>query len=120
MKTSANKTQTPIYCIDDINIEGDEIAFDYTLNDQWLSINLSYTDLKQFALNHGLNDYCFDYMRGEHVQDHGSYDIDTFLSENLKSVILAYLQQYPLESTVSKLVALMAILDGGKEFGHAA
>lgn len=103
-------TVKPIYHIDTVTIDGDQVSVDYTLNDEWLEITLSFTELKQFTLNRSLNDYCFDYMHGEHVQHAGSYDIDTFVSEHLSVVIGAYLEAYPLESVIVQLTALAKCL----------
>lgn len=109
LTNDARKALKPIYYIDQVEVSGDNVAVDYTLNDNWLFINLSLSELKQFALNRSLNDYCFDYLRdGEHVQDAGSFDLDTFMAENLEAVIKAYLQEYPLESVNVQLEDLKA------------
>lgn len=108
LTNDARKALKPIYYVDQVEASGDNVAVDYTLNDNWLFINLSFSELKQFALNRSLNDYCFDYMHGEHVQDAGSFDLDTFMAENLEAVIKAYLEAYPLETVNVQLEALKA------------
>lgn len=108
--TTDARNASPIIYIDQADVTGDNIAVDYTLNDQWLSINLSLSELKQFTLNRSLNDYCFDYCYGEHVQYSGSYDIDTFIAENLNSLVKAYLEAYPLEGAIAQLTELSQIL----------
>lgn len=107
-KNMQNHTNTTakVYYIDNVIITGDKVAVDYTLNDEWLEITLSYTELKQFALNRSLNDFILDYMKGEHIQENVRFDMDTFLTENLNDVIKTYLEAYPLESAIVKLNAL--------------
>jgi hypothetical protein len=116
---NARNASKNTFQIEDVTVTGDKVAVDYLLNDEWLSTNLSLSELKQFALNRSMNDYIFDYCYGEHVQESGSLDIDTFMSENLEAVIKAYLEAYPLDSVTAKLVKLMAILSNGRELQHA-
>lgn len=84
--------------IEDVEVLNGTVTVDYLFNDNLLVAKLCYEGLKEYALNHSLNDYVFDTMHGEHIQDAGSLDIDTFVAENLKEVVLAYLLEYPLES----------------------
>lgn len=112
LKKMQNKTNDKnIISICDAVITGDNVAVDYTLNDNWLFISLSLSELKQFALNRSLNDYIFNHMHGRHIQHEGSFPIDTFMAENLEAVIKVYLEAYPLESVTAKLVKLFTILN---------
>lgn len=87
------KLITPVYYVDDCQIDGDIINVDFTLNDAWAETTISLPDLKRFIVTTGLNDYCFDYSaNGEHVQDSGSMELDAFIAENLSYVVGAYLQ----------------------------
>jgi hypothetical protein len=99
-----------IFYIDEVKINGDTVTIDYTLNDNWNVAVLSLQGLKKFALNMGMNDYCFDFMHGEHVQEAGSFDIDTFLAEKLDDVIKAYLEVDRIEQSFAGISMQIDVL----------
>jgi len=83
-----------VYYIDDVSLCGDIISIDYTLNETWFSTSIELAALKQFIINTGLNDYCFDSSdhSGEHIQDSGFIEMNDYLSDNLNIAIKAYLE----------------------------
>ena len=95
-KTSAPvaaKKQAPVYYVDDCQVNGDRVSVDYTINDEWAEANLSLTELKNFVLSTGLNEFIFDYsVNGEHVQDSGCWNADDYLAENFRFVVKSYLE----------------------------
>ena len=88
------KPTKAVYYIEDITISGPGAEVEFMLNDSWLTSTINIQDLKIFIGNTGLNRYCFDSsdFGGDHVQYSGFLEIDEYLSENLNSVVIAYLK----------------------------
>ncbi len=92
-KKVAPKIATPVYNIEGTIILNNNINVEFTINDDWFTAVVSMAALKSFVGDTGLNDYCFDYeVNGEHVQDAGTYDTDTFIADYLDESIEAYLR----------------------------
>lgn len=90
---AAANTTAPVYYVDSAVNDGKDVDVDYTLNDEWARVVIPFTSLKSFVVTKGLNEFCFDSCaNGCHVQDAGTYDIDTFMSEELNAVVKAYLE----------------------------
>lgn len=92
--TNSIKPVKTVYYIEDVTISGPTAEVEFMLNESWLTSKISIQDLKIFIGNTGLNNYCFDSsdFAGDHVQYSGSLEIDEYLSENLNSVVMAYLK----------------------------
>jgi hypothetical protein len=103
--------------IEDVTLVSGVVTVDFIINDgdlQTLTVTLN--QLKQFALNTGLNEFVFDYSEnGNHVQVAGSHDIDLFMDENLKEVLKCYLEIDRLEKSFArssaKMTELIALLN---------
>ncbi|SCW88361.1 hypothetical protein [Mucilaginibacter sp. NFR10] len=93
-KPAVNKQLPAIYYVDDVVLLGTSIEVEYTLNDEWLTASIEFQTVRAFVIKTGMNDYCFDTADcgGCHVQDSGSFEVDTYISENLNDTVLAYLQ----------------------------
>ena len=87
------KISRPEYYVDNCIVDNGRVLVDYTINDEWAEANLSLTELKNFVLSTGLNEWIFDYsVNGEHVQDSGCVDAENYLEENLRFVVKSYLE----------------------------
>lgn len=90
---AAGKFPKAIYWIEEAISDGNNVEVDFTINDEWVNATIKFTDLRTFTIEQGLNDYCFDYsVAGEHVQDAGTFDVDTYLAENLNEAVRTYLE----------------------------
>lgn len=92
--TNAVKPAFNAYYIEDAMITGELVNVEFSLDDKWHTMTIELQALLNFAIDTGLNDYCFDsadYV-GEHSQDYGTFDIDTYIDENIAVVVKAYLQ----------------------------
>jgi hypothetical protein len=83
-----------IYYIDEVSIDGNQVDVDYTLNDEWARVTIRLSDLKSFIIATGMHHYEFNYSdySGNHTQDAGLLDVDTFLCENIKVAVRAYFE----------------------------
>lgn len=92
-KPAVNKQLPAIYYVDDVVLFGTSIEVEYTLNDEWLTGSIEFESVKAFVIRTGMNDYCFDAAdhSGCHLQNSGSFEVDTFINENLKEVVRVYL-----------------------------
>jgi hypothetical protein len=90
----AVKPAKAVYYVESALICGELIEVDYTLNDKWLTFSFELQALKNFVYATGLNDYCYDRSdyAGEHVQDSGIIEMDTYIDENVECAVKAYLQ----------------------------
>jgi hypothetical protein len=93
----------PVYYIDEAILDGQNIDVDYMLNDDWCRTTVDYLALKAFVVTTGLNDYCFDSSDcdGNHVQDSGSFNSDTYIAENFSVCVRDYLAAYKVGQNVN-------------------
>lgn len=97
----STKTVNPVYYVEDCQLSGDSINVNYLLNDNWFNTVISMAVLRHFVLTSGLNEYCYDYNQNGHVQVSGSFDLDTFMDENLNNAVMAYLRSKKVGQNVN-------------------
>jgi hypothetical protein len=94
IEPAAKKQLSAVYYVHDAIICEVGVDVEYTLNDEWLTASIEIQALKAFVIKTGMNDYCFDSADycGCHVQDSGSFEVDTYISENLNEAVRGYLE----------------------------
>lgn len=109
-----NQKLTPVYSIESATISGNIVKVDYLLNNDWKETEVNYNLLEEFAINMGMNDYCFDKMEDEHVQDSGTSDIDNYMAENLDEVVKYFLESIhnPFEAIIQSINVLTGEFNG--------
>jgi hypothetical protein len=92
LNTRSQTVVKPVYFIELANVNGQVIEVDYTLNDEWYFTTITMPALISFIESTGMNEYCFDSSdyTGEHLQEAGTFNIDTFINENLNEAVQAY------------------------------
>jgi len=102
----SQKTIIPTYWIEDAICDGNNVEVDFTINDEWESTAINYNELRTFVEASGLTNYCFDYsVNGTHVQDAGTFNVDTFLAENLNDAVRAYLEAKGFQPAAERMAA---------------
>ncbi|ASU34388.1 hypothetical protein MuYL_2501 [Mucilaginibacter xinganensis] len=95
---------SPKISIESADIKGNDVIVIYTVNDEWFDTTLSYGRLREFAAGMGLNEYCEDVVSwGEITQLTGSFDFDTWFTENIEYVVLMWLRVYHVENKFIKI-----------------
>lgn len=92
LTTNARNASTPkVYEIESAEVNGYIVLVDLLINSGWSYACISLLDLESFVKATGMNEFVIDSCAcGEHVQDAGSFDAETFVIENLNEVLIAY------------------------------
>lgn len=95
LTSNARKASTPpVYEIEDTKIDGYSVFVDLIINGKPSFKCIAIADLSQFVIKTGMNEWVIDSMYcGDHCQDAGSFDAETFIHENLTEVLTAYLME---------------------------
>jgi|GEM_PF-7050817 len=87
-----------VYEIDEVVIKGEVLEVDFLINEEWSHCPILIANLKSFVKETGMNKWSLDTsdFTGSHTQYTGSFDIDTFIEENLNMVVKSYLETYKI------------------------